>query len=252
MMNLGTNRAAIRMREVSKAYGQGSRRVVALDRVSAEIEAGRFTALMGPSGSGKSTFMHLAAGLDRVSAGRVEVDGIDVTDLADRELTVLRRERIGFVFQSFNLVPTLDVLENVLLPFQLSGRRPTREESAWIDRLVDMLGIGDRVRHRPHELSGGQQQRVAIARALASRPAVLVADEPTGALDSKTGHDVLGILREAVSEWGQTVVMVTHDPAAAANADRILFLADGRVVADREPMTAQEIASTMLKMDAAA
>jgi putative ABC transport system ATP-binding protein len=196
--------------------------------------------------------MHVAAGLDAVSTGRIQIDGVDITGLADKELTELRRRRLGFVFQSFNLVPTLDVSENLRLPFLLGGHKPSREESAWIDRLVDMLGLGNRLTHRPHQLSGGQQQRVAIARALASRPAVVVADEPTGALDSRTGRDVLQILRGAVTEWGQSVVMVTHDPVAAANADRILFLADGRVVGDRPAMDAAEISTTMLGMEAAA
>ena len=242
----------IRLDHVSKHYGDAARRVTALDDVSVDIGAGEFTAVMGPSGSGKSTLMHVAAGLDAVSSGRISIDGVEVTGLGDRELTELRRRRLGFVFQSFNLVPTLDVRENIQLPFLLGGKRPTRDESAWIDRLVDMLGLGDRLTHRPHQLSGGQQQRVAIARALASRPAVVVADEPTGALDSRTGRDVLAILRGAVQEWGQSVVMVTHDPTAAANADRILVLADGRVVDDRPAMPAAEISSTMLGMEAAA
>lgn len=242
----------IRLDHVSKHYGDTARRVTALDDVSVDIGAGEFTAVMGPSGSGKSTLMHVAAGLDAVSSGRIEIDGVDITGLGDRDLTELRRRRLGFVFQSFNLVPTLDVRENIQLPFLLGGHEPGRDERAWIDRLVDMLGLGDRLTHRPHQLSGGQQQRVAIARALASRPAVVVADEPTGALDSRTGRDVLRILRGAVAEWGQSVVMVTHDPVAAANADRILFLADGRVVADRPAMDAAAISTTMLGMEAAA
>ncbi|SFF88190.1 ABC transporter ATP-binding protein [Curtobacterium sp. YR515] len=247
-----SSRPIIRLDRVSKHYGDAVRRVRALDDVSVDIGAGEFTAVMGPSGSGKSTLMHVAAGLDQVSSGRIWIDGVDVTGLGDRELTELRRRRLGFVFQSFNLVPTLDVGENIRLPFLLGGHKVTREESAWIDRLVEMLGLGDRLSHRPHQLSGGQQQRVAIARALASRPAVVVADEPTGALDSRTGRDVLQILRGAVSEWGQSVVMVTHDPVAAANADRILFLADGRVVGDRPAMDAAAISTTMLGMETAA
>jgi putative ABC transport system ATP-binding protein len=242
----------IRLDRVSKHYGDAARRVVALDEVSVDLGAGEFTAVMGPSGSGKSTLMHVAAGLDQVSSGSITIDGTDITRLADRELTELRRRRLGFVFQSFNLVPTLDVGENIRLPFLLGGQRVRAEEAAWIDRLVDMLGLRDRMTHRPGQLSGGQQQRVAIARALASRPAVVVADEPTGALDSRTGRDVLGILRGAVNEWGQSVVMVTHDPVAAANADRILFLQDGRIVADRGAMSAADISATMLGMEAAA
>ncbi|OIH96273.1 ABC transporter ATP-binding protein [Curtobacterium sp. MCBA15_001] len=242
----------IRLDHVSKHYGDAARRVTALDDVSVDIGAGEFTAVMGPSGSGKSTLMHVAAGLDTVSTGRIAIDGTDITQLGDKDLTELRRRRLGFVFQSFNLVPTLDVSENIRLPFLLGGHKPSREEAAWIDRLVDQLGLGNRLGHRPHQLSGGQQQRVAIARALASRPAVVVADEPTGALDSRTGRDVLAILRGAVAEWGQSVVMVTHDPSAAANADRILFLADGRIVDDRPAMSAAEISATMLGMEAAA
>ncbi len=247
-----TSEAIIRLDHVSKHHGDPARRVTALDDVSIDIGAGEFTAVMGPSGSGKSTLMHVAAGLDAVSDGRVTIDGVDITRLGDRELTELRRQRLGFVFQSFNLVPTLDVAENIRLPFLLGGQKPNREESAWIDRLVEMLGLGNRLSHRPHQLSGGQQQRVAIARALASRPAVVVADEPTGALDSRTGRDVLAILRGAVAEWGQSVVMVTHDPVAAANADRLLFLADGRIVDDRPAMSAADISATMLGMEAAA
>jgi len=247
-----TQTPIIRLDHVSKHYGDASRRVTALDDVSVDIGPGEFTAVMGPSGSGKSTLMHVAAGLDAVSSGRIQIDGVEITGLADRELTELRRRRLGFVFQSFNLVPTLDVGENIRLPFLLGGTAPSADERAWIDRLVDSLGLGDRLTHRPHQLSGGQQQRVAIARALASRPAVVVADEPTGALDSRTGRDVLAILRGAVQEWGQSVVMVTHDPTAAANADRILFLADGRIVDDRPRMTAAEISATMLGMEAAA
>ncbi|PZF60998.1 ABC transporter ATP-binding protein [Curtobacterium sp. MCBD17_034] len=246
------NEPIIRLEHVRKQYGSDGRAVVALDDVSVTIAAGAFTAVMGPSGSGKSTLMHVAAGLDSVSSGRVVVDGTDLTTLDDRGLTDLRRRRLGFVFQSFNLVPTLDVLENIELPFLLGGRRPTAEERDFIDHLVGRLGLADRLDHRPHELSGGQQQRVAIARALATRPAVVVADEPTGALDSRTGRDVLAILRGAVGEWGQSVVFVTHDAVAAANADRILFLADGRVVGDRPSMTPAEISTTMLGMEAAA
>jgi putative ABC transport system ATP-binding protein len=224
----------IRIDHVSKHFGDAARRVTALDDVSVDIRAGEFTAVMGPSGSGKSTLMHVAAGLDSVSSGRIDIDGVDITQLADRELTELRRERLGFVFQSFNLIPTLDISENIRLPFLLGGKKTGREEDEWIDRLVELLGLRDRLAHRPHQLSGGQQQRVAIARALASRPAVVVA-----------------ILRGAVREWGQSVVMVTHDPIAAAHADRILFLADGRIVADRPAMSAADISATMLGMEPA-
>lgn len=242
----------IRFDHVSKHFGDAAQQVTALNDVSVDIGAGQFTAVMGPSGSGKSTLMHLAAGLDAASSGTILVDGTDITRMGDKELTEIRRRRLGFVFQSFNLVPTLDIRENIRLPFLLGRHQPNREESAWIDRLVDQLGLGNRLSHRPHQLSGGQQQRVAIARALASRPAVVVADEPTGALDSRTSRDVLGILRGAVAEWGQSVVMVTHDPVAAANADRILFLADGRVVGDRPRMSAADISTTMLGMESAA
>jgi putative ABC transport system ATP-binding protein len=239
----------IHLDSVTKRYG---RSVTALDAVSLDITAGEFTAIMGPSGSGKSTLMHVAAGLDTVTDGRIVVDGVDITHLGDAALTELRRRRIGFVFQSFNLVPTLDIAENVRLPIILDGRRPSADEQRWIDDLVQRLGLGDRLRHRPNELSGGQQQRVAIARALATRPSVVFADEPTGALDTRTSRDVLGILRGATREWGQSVVMVTHDPVAAATADRIVFLSDGRIRDDRAGLTAPEISEIMLGMESVA
>jgi putative ABC transport system ATP-binding protein len=242
-------RPIITLDHVTKRYG-GS--VTALDDVSLQIASGEFTAVMGPSGSGKSTLMHVAAGLDSVTDGRVVVADTDITDLGDKELTELRRRRIGFVFQSFNLVPTLDVAENVRLPIILDGRRPSTDETRWIDTLIERLGLAQRVGHRPGELSGGQQQRVAIARALATRPSVIFADEPTGALDSRTGRDVLDILRGATREWGQSVVMVTHDPIAAATADRIVFLSDGRVRDDIAGASAEAISRTMLSMEAAA
>jgi putative ABC transport system ATP-binding protein len=242
-------RPIIQLDHVTKRYG---RNVTALDDVSVDIAAGEFTAIMGPSGSGKSTLMHVAAGLDQVTDGRIEIDGIDISRMGDRQLTELRRRRIGFVFQSFNLVPTLDVSENVRLPIILDGRRPTTDEERWIDGLVHRLGLTERLGHRPSELSGGQQQRVAIARALATRPAVVFADEPTGALDSRTGREVLDILRGAAQEWSQSVVMVTHDPIAAANADRIVMLADGRIRDDRTGLTPAEISALMLRSDAAA
>jgi putative ABC transport system ATP-binding protein len=221
-----------------KVYGRGDTAVRALDGVDVELAAARFTAIMGPSGSGKSTLMHTLAGLDDLTAGSVWIGDTDLTTLNDKALTKLRRDRIGFVFQAFNLVPTLDVAENITLPSLLAGRRPNRE---WVDTVIDIVGLGDRLRHRPSELSGGQQQRVAVARALASRPEIVFADEPTGNLDSRTGAEVLAFLRQAVREHGQTIVMVTHDPVAALYADRAVFLVDGRVVADIPDPTADSI-----------
>ncbi|WP_370524080.1 ABC transporter ATP-binding protein [Cellulomonas sp. APG4] len=209
-----------------KRYGSGGASVVALDDVTIAFPAGRFTAVMGPSGSGKSTMMHCAAGLDRLSSGRAFVGGTDLSTLDDRELTLLRRERIGFVFQAFNLVATLTAEENICLPLTLSGRRPDR---AVLEQVVSMLGLGDRLHHRPAELSGGQQQRVAVARALVARPQVVFADEPTGNLDTRSGHEILGYLRSAVDLHHQSIVMVTHDPNAAAWADHVVFVVDGRV-----------------------
>ncbi|MFC0597771.1 ABC transporter ATP-binding protein [Streptomyces palmae] len=222
---------AARAVAVTKAYGTGETAVLALDAVDVSIERGRFTAVMGPSGSGKSTLMHCLAGLDTVSAGQVWLGGTEITGLGDRALTRLRRDRVGFVFQSFNLLPTLTAAENITLPMDIAGRRP---DPRWLDRVIDTLGLRDRLGHRPAQLSGGQQQRVACARALASRPELIFADEPTGNLDSRSGLELLGFLREAVDRLGQTVVMVTHDPSAAAHADLVLFLADGRIV-DRMP-----------------
>jgi len=237
---------AARVVDLSKTFGEGAAAVAALDGVSLGIRRGEFTAIMGPSGSGKSTLMHVMAGLLSPTSGRVWIGDREITGLGDRDLTLVRRRSVGFVFQSFNLVPTLDVLGNIRFPFELEGRRLTREEHAWIDSLVESLGLGPRLRHRPSELSGGQQQRVAIARALATRPAVLFADEPTGALDSATGREVLALLRTASSEYGQAIAMVTHDPVAASHADRIVSLADGRVVADLPAMPAAEIAELLL------
>ena len=234
---------------LGKYYGEGEHRVVALHDVSIGIGRGQFTAIMGPSGSGKSTLMHVMAGLDTPSSGRVWLGGDEITGLGDAELTKLRRRRIGFIFQSFNLVPTLDVRGNIMLPFQLDGAKPGSDQQAWIDALLTQLGLEGRLAHRPHELSGGQQQRVAIARALATRPDIVFADEPTGALDSRTGREVLRLLRSAVDNAGQSIAMVTHDPIAASYADRILFLADGRVVDDRGPMTAEQISQTMLGLE---
>ena len=222
-----TRLAAARAVEATKVYGSGATAVVALDEVSVDLEAGRFTAVMGPSGSGKSTLMHCVAGLDTLSEGRVYVGDVDLGTLSDKELTLLRRDRIGFVFQAFNLVPTLTARENIVLPDRLAGRRP---DPGWLDEVVGAVRLGDRLDHRPSELSGGQQQRVAVARALAGQPDIVFADEPTGNLDSRSGSEILGFLRRAVDDMGQTVVMVTHDPIAAATADVALFLADGRIV----------------------
>ena len=224
--------------EVTKRYGEGDAHVDALRGVSLEIEEARLTAIMGPSGSGKSTLMHILAGLDRPSSGSVSIDGVEITAMNDSQLTLLRRAKIGFVFQFFNLQPMLTAEENVLLPLSIAGRKPGRE---WLEELLESVGIADRRRHRPAELSGGQQQRVAVARALVSRPSVLFADEPTGNLDSHTSNEVLELLRRSVDELGQTTVMVTHDPHAAALADRVLFLADGRIVKDVRESTAAEV-----------
>jgi len=237
---------------VSKVYGHGAGEVRALDDVSVVVPRGGFTAVMGPSGSGKSTFMNVAAGLDDATAGEVHVDGHPLHLLDDRARTVLRRTHVGFVFQSFNLVPTLDLRENVLLPFELAGHRLTAEERAWVDHLLGVLGLADRVDHRPGELSGGQQQRVAIARALAPRPALVLADEPTGNLDTRSSREVLGLLRTAAREYGQTILMVSHDPVAASYADRVLVLADGRLVGDHEAMSPQQIAELLIGLETGA
>jgi putative ABC transport system ATP-binding protein len=213
--------------EVTKTYGAGPTAATPLDQVSVAVGRRRFTAVMGPSGSGKSTLLHCLAGLDRVDHGEVQLAGVDLGGLDERRLTHLRRERVGFVFQSLNLLPTLTAAENITLPLAIAGRRPDR---AWLDRVVDAVGLRDRLGHRPAELSGGQQQRVAAARALAGKPAVVFADEPTGNLDSRSSAELLGFLRRSVDDLGQTIVMVTHDPAAAAHADEVVFLADGRVV----------------------
>ncbi|MBN9240683.1 MAG: peptide ABC transporter ATP-binding protein [Micrococcales bacterium 70-64] len=239
-----------RVASLTKSYGTASTAVTALDDVSIGIRKGEFTAIMGPSGSGKSTLMHIMAGLDTATSGRVWIGNTEITDLQDTELTMIRRRRVGFVFQSFNLVPTLDIEGNILLPFELDGRKPTSGERGWIDELVGSLGLADRLRHRPHELSGGQQQRVAIARALGSRPELVFADEPTGNLDSRTGREVLSLLATSSATYGQSIAMVTHDPVAASFADRILFLADGKVVEDRGRSTAAEISAFMLGMEA--
>ena len=210
-----------------KVYGRGEASVAALDGIDLDIGASQFTAIMGPSGSGKSTLMHCLAGLDSVSEGRAFIGDTDITRLKEKDLTRLRRDRIGFVFQAFNLIPTLTAQENILLPLAIAGREPDRE---WFDLVIDTVGLTDRLKHRPSELSGGQQQRVACARALVSKPSIIFADEPTGNLDSTSGAEVLGFLRRSVDEFDQTIVMVTHDPVAAAHTDRVLFLADGRIV----------------------
>jgi putative ABC transport system ATP-binding protein len=228
--------------DIVRIYGEGDAEVHALDGVTVGFPAGRFTAIMGPSGSGKSTLMHILAGLDRPTSGSVALDGSELVDLDDKRLTELRRDKVGFIFQSFNLLPVLNARENIVLPLSIAGRKPDEE---WLKRLIDAVGLGDRLDHRPSELSGGQQQRVAVARALASRPAVIFADEPTGNLDSKASGELLGLLRRSVDEFGQTVIMVTHDAVAASYADRILVLADGRIVHDGEAHTAEEVLDLM-------
>ena len=232
----------VRLQGVSKIYGSGDAQVRALDDVSVGFGAGEFTAIMGPSGSGKSTMMHILAGLDAPTSGHVFVEDTDITALKDTALTKLRRDRIGFVFQSFNLVPTLDARANILLPMRLAGKAPEKE---WFDLIVNSLGIADRLSHRPSEMSGGQQQRVAVARALMSRPAVIVADEPTGNLDSHSTGEVMDLLRRAVDELGQSVIMVTHDTATAAYADRVLVCRDGRIVSDLRDVTADSLTAAL-------
>jgi putative ABC transport system ATP-binding protein len=224
--------------DATKTYGTDDAVVHALDGVSVGFEAGRFTAMMGPSGSGKSTLLHCLAGLDTLTSGSIRIGDVDLAGLRDRELTLLRRDRIGFVFQSFNLIPTLNALENITLPMSLGSRKP---DQAWLDHVIDTVGLRTRLTHRPSELSGGQQQRVAVARALASRPEIIFADEPTGNLDSRAGAEILTFLRNAVRELNQTVVMVTHDPTAAAYADRAVFLADGQIVGDQADPTAATV-----------
>ena len=233
---------AIALHDVRKVYGKGEGSVVALDGIDLEIPPGSFTAIMGPSGSGKSTFLHVAAGLDRPTSGSVALAGADLAKLSERRLTILRRERIGFVFQAFNLMPSLTVTQNIALPLRLDGRRPRRSH---VRAVAARVGLDDRLRHRPSQLSGGQQQRVAIARALITRPEVVFADEPTGALDTRTGREVLALLREVVDADGHTVVMVTHDPSAAAHADRVLLLADGRIAGVLEAPTAAHVAEQL-------
>jgi len=232
------SRVAAEVVDAVKIYGRGETTVTALDGISVAFAAQRFTAIMGPSGSGKSTLMQCTAGLDSLTSGRVLIGDTELSTLSDRALTALRRDRIGFVFQTYNLVPTLTALENITLPMDLAGRRP---DQAWVDSVIDTLAIRDRLKHRPDELSGGQQQRVAIGRALASRPQIIFGDEPTGNLDSHASAEVLGLLRDAVRDLGQTVVIVTHDPVGASYADRVLFLADGRIVDEMSTPTPQTV-----------
>lgn len=241
-------RIAARANSLSKIYGDGDTRVTALDAVDVEIGAQQFTAIMGPSGSGKSTLMHCLAGLDSVTSGQVWIGDTELSSLSDKELTRLRRDSVGFVFQAFNLVPTLSAIENITLPMDIAGRKA---DPAWLDTVIDTVGLRDRLSHRPSELSGGQQQRVACARALASRPTIVFADEPTGNLDSKSGAEVLGFLRRSVDEFQQTIVMVTHDPNAASYADRVLFLADGRVVDEMFSPTSASVLERMKAFDTA-
>lgn len=242
MTTTTVTRAAARVVDAVKVYGGGDTAVRALDGVSVDFPAGRFTAIMGPSGSGKSTLMHCAAGLDTLTSGTARIGDTDLSTLDDRRLTLLRRDRVGFVFQAFNLVPTLTVAENITLPLDLAGRRGDTE---WVDALIDVVGLRDRLHHRPAELSGGQQQRVAVARAFAGQPDVVFADEPTGNLDSRSGGEVLGLLGRTVRQTGRTVVMVTHDPVAAAHADEVVFLADGCLVDRMDAPSADKVLDRM-------
>ena len=236
---------AIRAEHVTKIYGSGETAVHALDDVSVSIPAGRLTAVMGPSGSGKSTLMHCLAGLDRVTSGEIWIGGTELGKLSERQLTILRRDQVGFIFQAFNLLPTLSAAENIGLPLAIVGRRP---DPAWYDRVIDAVGLRGRLGHRPAELSGGEQQRVAGARALVSRPTVIFADEPTGNLDSRSGGEILRFMRRSVDEFGQTVVMVTHDPTAAAYAHRVLFLSDGHIVDEIADPTAESVLDSMKRL----
>jgi putative ABC transport system ATP-binding protein len=238
---------AARVRHLTKTYGKGDALVRALDDISLDLFAGEFTAVMGASGSGKSTLMHCCAALDRGDSGAVFIGDQDLSAMKDKALTMLRRDAVGFVFQSFNLVPTLNARENILLPMAIAGRTPER---AWFDEVIAAVGLGDRLTHKPNELSGGQQQRVAIARALVSRPSIVFADEPTGNLDSRSGSEVLEMLRRSVDSYGQTIVMVTHDPVAAAYTDRVVFLADGRAVDELRDPSRVQVIDIMTRMTA--
>ncbi|MFE3887905.1 ABC transporter ATP-binding protein [Streptomyces lydicus] len=238
---------AARATDLSKVYGQGETRVVALDSVSVEFGKAKFTAIMGPSGSGKSTLMHCMAGLDTISSGSARIGDVELSSLGDKQLTRLRRDKIGFIFQAFNLLPTLSALENITLPMDIAGRKPDKE---WLNAVIETVGLSGRLAHRPAQLSGGQQQRVAVARALAAQPEIIFADEPTGNLDSRSGAEVLGFLRESVQAMQQTVVMVTHDPVAAGYADRVVFLADGRIVEELYEPTPDAVLDRMRLFDA--
>jgi len=237
--------AAARAVDVTKVYGAGDTAVNALAGVSVEFRRGQYAAIMGPSGSGKSTLLHCLAGLDRVTAGQIFLGDDEISAMTEKQLTLIRREKIGFVFQAYNLVPTLTGLENITLPLALAGKKPDQE---WLDQIIDTVNLANRVDHRPNELSGGQQQRVAVARALASKPAVIFADEPTGNLDSKSGAEILGFMRKAVDDLGQTIVMVTHDPVAASYADRVVFLADGLICGDITEPTVDSVMDTMRRL----
>jgi putative ABC transport system ATP-binding protein len=245
MTTVATGTVAARVVDLTKIYGSGDAEVRALDGVSLELFAGEFTAVMGPSGSGKSTLMHCCAALDVPTSGQVFIGDTEIGNLSDKKLTHLRRERIGFVFQSFNLVPTLTAEENILLPLSIAGRKPDRE---WYDAVISTVNLSDRLKHRPNQLSGGQQQRVAVARALTSRPDIVFADEPTGNLDSRSGAEVLTLLRSSVKEHGQTTVMVTHDPVAAAYTDRVVFLADGRIVDELRSPDREQVLNKMQEL----
>jgi putative ABC transport system ATP-binding protein len=237
----------VQAQDLCRTFGEGETAVRALDGVTVDFPEGKFNAIMGPSGSGKSTLMHILAGLDRPTSGKVTIDGADLSSLDDAELTELRRDNVGFVFQFFNLLPVLTAEENILLPLRLAGRDPDPDR---LKALIDAVGLGDRLSHRPAELSGGQQQRVAIARALLAKPAVVFADEPTGNLDSRASEEVLNLLRRAVDEFGQTVVMVTHEAGAAATADRVLLLVDGRIVRDETPQSQEQVLDLMKQVTA--
>ncbi|MGY6501897.1 MAG: ABC transporter ATP-binding protein [Acidimicrobiales bacterium] len=237
---------AARAVAATKTYGAGDTLVTALDAIDVGFEQGRFTAIMGPSGSGKSTLMHCLAGLDDLTSGEVFIGDVELGSLSEKKLTTLRRDKIGFVFQAFNLVPTLNALENITLPMSLAGRSPDKD---WVDHVISTVGLGDRLTHRPSELSGGQQQRVAVSRALASKPEIIFADEPTGNLDSNSGGEILNFMRRAVDEFDQTIVMVTHDPMAASHADRVVYLVDGRIVKDMADPTAEAIIDQMKHLE---
>jgi putative ABC transport system ATP-binding protein len=244
----GGSQFVARAESLTKFYGAGEAEVRALDGVTVDFERARLTAIMGPSGSGKSTLMHCMAALDRPTSGMVLIDGTDVSQMKDKELTALRRDRIGFIFQSFNLVPTLNARENITLPLDIAGRKPEKD---WFEHVISTVGLADRLTHRPSQLSGGQQQRVAVARALVSKPTIVFADEPTGNLDSRTSAEILGFLRASVDEFGQSIVMVTHDPNAACYADRVLFLADGKIVQELRNPTADDVLAQMRGFDTA-